>query len=156
MFTGKEYDGPSGWGAKNPAPLRTNEAQLAAKAIPVPQKTDSEVLSEKIDQLGTLVQEEAKLRADITAQMKKLNFKRHFGSNFRAELQETSKVQFTDKEKLVEFLRKVNLLTKTLVPTQSTILDLLQDTSVPDEIKQQLRSFIQQTPNLELHITKES
>ena len=88
--------------------------------------------------------------------MQKLNFKRHFGSKFRAELTEKSHVEFTDKEKTVELLRKLNLLSKTLVPTQSTIVALLSDPSVSEQDKQKLRVLMQENSVTDLNITEEN
>ena len=146
VFTGKEYDGPSGWGAKIPA--------TASQTTAVHTKTDAEILSEKIDRLGMLEQEDKKLRGEIEALMKKLGFTRHFGSQFQAELNVTKKLEFTDKEKTVELLRSLKLLSKTLVPTQTTIRALLQDPSVAQTDKEKLRALAQEKECTDLTITE--
>lgn len=154
VFTGKEYDGPSGWGARIPpavSPVKDISAAPAAAAAPV--KTESEILSEKIDRLGQLAGEEEKLRAEITSLMEKLGFNRHFGARFRAELTHGKKLEFTDKEKTVALLRKLGLLGKTLVPTQSTVAALLSDPSVPEAAKEQLRALARETDRPDLQIT---
>ena len=63
---------------------------------------------------------------------------RHFGSQYKAELQARETTVFDDKEAVLKLLRKYNLLSKTLVPTQSTIAALLNDPSVPNEAKEAL------------------
>ncbi len=151
VFTGKEYDGPSGWGAKIPS---SGAASKAAAAAPAEAKTDSEMLSEKIDRLGALTQEEKKLRAEIIALMQKLNFKRHFGGKFQAVLKQTSQLDFADKDKTVQLLRHLNLLNKTLVPTQTTVAALLDDASVPEADKKQLLALARRLQQTDLQITE--
>ena len=145
VFTGKEYEGPGGWGAKSD--------NAPAQAAPAP-KTEEEILSGQIDRLGSLLQEETKLRADITAAMKKLDFKRHFGSKFRAELTAKKQIQIPQPEKMVALLRELNLLSKTLVPTRTTVLALLEDASVPQEAKTKLRALLQETTDEQLDLTE--
>lgn len=180
VWTGKEYDGPSGWGAKiphAPAPTRnpfaaSGGAQAAAPALndnvfyqsaaaapaqaasAASAKTEDEILSEKIDRLGELSKEEKRLRAEIAALMEKLGYKRHFGSKFRAEQAESKKLEFADKEKTVALLRKLGLLAKTLVPTQSTVCALLDDPSVPDEAKAQIRALAREAAACGVQITE--
>lgn len=147
VFTGKEYDGPSGWGAKLPP------AQSAAAKPEAAPKTEAEILSEKIDLLGKTQAEAAKLQADIVALMQKLGYQRHFGSRFRAELQ-PPRLEFADREKTVQLLRKLGLLGKTLVPTQSTVAALLQDPAVPAEAKERLRALARPAAQADLQITE--
>lgn len=147
VFTGKEYDGPTGsWGAKNAA------APVSAP-VATP-KTAEEVLAEQIDRLGTLQQEEQKLRADITATMKKLHFKRHFGAKFQAELTENKQTEIADAQQMVDLLKELNLLSKTLVPTRSTVLALLDDDTVPAEHKNKLRALLKETTDSRLKLTE--
>lgn len=159
VFTGKEYDGPSGWGAKIPASAQVTDSpapaptSAIASAQPAP-KSDTELLTEKIDRLGALNQEEAALRAEIITLMQKLGFKRHFGSKFRAELNTVKKLEFTDKAKTITLLRHLQLLSKTLVPTQSTVEALLQDPSISEEIKTQLRALAREIEQTHLQITE--
>ena len=141
VFTGKEYDGLS----KSTDTLRTPAATP---------KTEEEILSEKIDRLGVLQEEEKKLQADISASMNKLGFKRHFGSRFRAQLNQHTQLQFANPEKTVELLRSLHLLDKTLVPTYSSICALLQDPSVPAEAKAKLQALANQRIDTDLEITK--
>ena len=128
-------------------------AQPAVAAVPP--KSDSEILADKIDRLGELEQEEKKLRSEISAQMEQLGFTRHFGSKFRAELKGQRAAVFTDKEKIIALLRKLNLLSKTLVPTQSTILALLDRADISPEDKKQLRALIHEKNLNQLEITEE-
>ena len=147
VFTGKEYDG------QNPGTAKNSPA-ISSKIAVAPQ-TESEMLADKIDRLGEITQEEKKLRAEITQLMEKLNFKRHFGKQFKAELLQKQINEFTDKEATIQLLRNLNLLSKTLVPTQSTILALLEDPKVSVEDKQKLKSLIHQTVQSQLNITEE-
>lgn len=153
VFTGKEYDGPSGWGAKIPqtsAPVHTPAPAPAA----VPAKTPDEQLSDKIDRLGELLREEKQLRQEIADTMQQKGYKRHFGAHFKAEVKEEKKRCFTDKQKTLDALRALGLLTKTLVPTQSTINALLDDPSVSPQAKTQLRALAEETLQTDLQITE--
>lgn len=148
VFTGKEYDGPSGWGAKIPS---VSPASVPAAAAA---KTEDELLSEKIDRLGAVQTEEKHLREEISALMNKLGYKRHFGSKFRAETRQTKKLQFSDKQKTLELLRSLNLLNKTLVPTQSSIAALLEDPSVSAQDKARLRQLAEETSRTDVQISE--
>ncbi len=152
VFTGKEYDGPSGWGAKIPAVASAPKQTAAPVPVTVPQ-TDAEVLAGKIDRLGSLHQEEEKLRKEVIALMKQLGFTRHFGAKFEAELIQQP-LLFTDKEKTITLLRTLNLLPRTLVPTQSSIRALLEDPSVAQTAKNQLRALAAQPEQPDLKISE--
>lgn len=174
VFTGKEYDGPSGWGAKIPQvpapahnPFAAKPAASEAKAAlaggantfyqsaaPAAAKSEDEILSEKIDRLGDLSKEEKRLRAEIAALMEKLGYKRHYGSKYRAETARSEKLEFADKQKTVELLRSLGLLTKTLVPTQSSVCALLDDPSVPEDAKKQIRALARKAHASDLQITE--
>lgn len=151
IFTGKEYDGPSGWGAKIP---QVDPASSVSKPAAVPAKTEDEILSEKIDRLGEIGQEEKKLRTEIIQLMKKLGYKRQFSSKFQAELTQQQKRIFTDHEKIVDLLKQLNLLKKTLVPTQSTVEALLTDPTVSEQAKAQILAFVQNQIKDQLQITE--
>ena len=155
VFTGKEYDGPSGWGNKKTTFISPEETvqTVTQNTLQTP-KTDFEILTEKIDKLGSISQEEKKLRAEIEELMKKLNFKRHFGEKFKAELSEKKQLEILNAEKLVELLRQLNLLTKTLVPTRSTVLALLEDDSVSQEDRAKLNAFLKENKISQLDITE--
>ncbi len=155
VFTGKEYSGPSGWSAKT-APSAASGALLAAasaSAVP-PAKTEDELLSDKIDRLGALLREEKQLRQEIAHTMDKKGYKRHFGARFKAEIKEEKKRTFADKQKTLDTLRALGLLSKTLVPTQSTISALLDDSSVSPQAKEQLRALAEETAQTDLQITE--
>ena len=141
VFTGKEYMGPSGAAALALLKGEVGESTQTLKTRPkseVLPKSSQEILSEKIDRYGTLVEETEKLKKEIIEIMKQQQFMRHFGSQYKAELQARETTVFDDKEAVLKLLRKYNLLSKTLVPTQSTIAALLNDPSVPNEAKEAL------------------
>ncbi len=159
VFTGKEYAGPSGWGAKIPnvpAPTHNPFAVPVAqpKAQPQPVKTDDEILSNKIDRLGALAAEEKQLKTEIADLMNKRGYKRHFGAKFRAELSQTNKIEFADNQKVVDLLRSLHLLNKTLVPTQSTVSALLSDPAVSEDSKAKIRALATQIQITDLQITE--
>ena len=163
VFTGKEYDGPSGWGAKIPDvpppaydPFNSKTSSSAVeRQAPVPAaKTEPEILSDKIDRLGEALQQERRLRQEIIALMDKLGYKRHFGSKFRAELTQRMKLEFADKQKTIDTLRALQLLAKTLVPTQKSIEALLADPAVSAQAKTQLRALAQEKQETDLEITE--
>ncbi len=145
VFTGKEYN-----------PLGTQNACPAPEPTPVPQQPADEldILSEKIDRCGELLQQAKQLQQEIIALMRKNHFEQHFGRQFKAELARVEKLEFTDKEKVVELLRTLKLLAKVLVPTQSTVAGLLADNTVPAQAKAQLQAFARKTEEEKLTIEK--
>ena len=139
VFTGKEYTGPSGAAAlmllKGQIPAcDVKEVKSSAKTTEL-SKTPQEVLSEKIDRYGNLSKEIEQLKKEIIELMKQQQFTRHFGAEYKAQLHTKISTKFDDKEAVLALLRKYNLLSKTLVPTQSTIAALLEDPTVPAEAK---------------------
>jgi hypothetical protein len=141
VFTGKDYNGENGlFGQAVPA-------SAAKPETPLPEtKSVQDELSEKIDRCGALEEEVKKLREEILALFKQHHFQHHFGKTYQAERTETSKVEFAeaDKQKVIELLRKSRLLDKVSVPTQSTVAGLLDDPSVPSEVREQLRALAKQ------------
>ncbi len=155
VFTGKDYTGPSGAAA---LPLLKGQS-IEPVAAPVktqvaPKKSALEILSEKIDRYGALTQELETLRKEIIATMQSQHFTRHFGTQYQAELDTTSKVVFEDRDKVMALLKKHNLLTKTLVPTQSTIAALLTDPDVPTAVKEALKKLAITRDVQTLHLEK--
>ncbi|MGN0024284.1 MAG: RecB family exonuclease [Candidatus Avelusimicrobium sp.] len=149
VFTGKDYNGPTGYAARI--------GSFSPDATPVPaaqSQTVQEKLSDKIDRCGALLDEAKQLQKEIIALMRKQNFERHFGKNYKAELSRIEKLEFTDKSKVVELLRTLNLLSKTLVPTQSTVAGLLTDSSVSAQAKARLQAFIVKTQDVKLNLEK--
>lgn len=143
VFTGKEYTGPTGFVARK-----------AAFAVAEQPKSEQEILSEKIDRCGALLDEAKSLQKEIISLMRKNNFERHFGKQYKAELSRVEKLEFTDKEKVVELLRTLKLLAKVLVPTQSTVAGLLTDTAVPAEAKAKLQAFAKKEEDIQINLTK--
>lgn len=140
VFTGKDYN-----------PAAAAQQQAAPVAAP---ESEQDVLSAKIDRCGELLEEAKQLQQEIIALMRKNHFERHFGKQFKAELARVEKLEFTDKEKVVELLRTLKLLAKVLVPTQSTVAGLLTDASVPAQAKAQLQAFARKTEEDKLNIEK--
>lgn len=143
VFTGKEYTGPTGFAVRKAAP-----------AIAEQPKSEQEILSEKIDRCGALLDEAKSLQKEIISLMRKNNFERHFGKQYKAELSRVEKLEFTDKEKVVELLRTLKLLAKVLVPTQSTVARLLTDAAVPAEAKAKLQAFAKKEEDIQINLTK--
>ncbi len=157
VFTGKEYMGPSGAAAlpllNGQTPASMGSFETSSKSQPLA-KSVQEVLSEKIDKYGALVEETEKLKKEIMETMKQQQFMCHFGSQYKAELQTQKATAFEDKEGVLALLRKYNLLSKTLVPTQSTIAALLDDPSVPSEAKEALTKLASVHTQEILHMEK--
>ncbi len=137
VFTGKEYDGPSGYGARN---LAASKPGSQPAALP---KSEPELLAEKIDRLGEITQEQQTLEQEILALLQKNKFERHFGKQYKAELVSDDKITLTDPAKVVALLQKLNLLNKTLAPTKTTVARLLTDDSVSPQDKAQLQKLVQ-------------
>ena len=144
VFTGKEYTGPSGYGAKITPPA------TAVKEMPSTQ----EVLSEKIDRYGSLEEELRRLENEIITLMRENKFERHFGKQYKAELERVEKTTFSDKTKVVDLLRNLKLLAKVLVPTQSTVTALLSDPTVSADAKEKLKALAKTCEDFSLHIEK--
>ncbi len=158
VFTGKAYMGPSGAAAlpllKGQAPLGQTSAVVSANRPVEPVKTATEVLADKIDRYGDLMQETDKLRREIISEMKTQGFTRHFGRHYQAVISSFSKTIFEEKEKVIELLKKHKLLDKTRVPTQSTIAALLTDSSVPQTVKKELAALAKTEPQETLLLEK--
>ena len=117
-------------------------------------KSETEQLSDKIDKLGELIQEQKKLEQEILMLMQKNHFERHFGRVFQAEIKAVSQLQISDETKLVSLLEQVNLLQKVLAPTKTTLPRLLEDDTVPPHAKTKLRTLVQQIKEFHLRIEK--
>ena len=158
VFTRQEYTGPSGAAAlpylKTGMPVTARPVAHQAPVASAPAKTAQELLAEKIDKYGELTQEADQLRQEITDLMRENRFTRHFGSHYKAEITQTEKTIFSDREKVLELLRKHQLLAKTLVPTQTTIAALLKDPSVPENVKKLLSALATVQPNTTLTVEK--
>lgn len=137
VFTGKEYTGAQ-------ASTGTPKQRPVSKVEPLPLSEQDE-LTAKIDRYGDLLKENQQLRQDIIRLMKKNHFSRHFGQRYRAELNCLEKVEFTEKEKVIDLLRSSQLLGKVLVPTQRTIEKLLTDPAVSSDTKSKLQKLAQKT-----------
>ena len=150
VFTGKDYIGPNGFGARS-----VSSGVMPAVAQPQPQSVQDQ-LSEKIDRCGALEEEIKKLRQEIIELLKQNHFQRHFGKNYQAELTQADRWEFADKTKVIELLRQLQLLPKVLVPTQSTIINLLEDPAVSPAAKEALRALITHTQieKLDVHKTE--
>lgn len=158
VFTGKEYTGPSGYGARfaaapAPIPAPTLSPAPAPEAAAQP-KSMQEDLSDKIDRCGAAFSEYERLKKEIISIMQSQHFTQHFGANYQARLKTVSHLDFKDKQKVVDLLRSLNLLKKTLVPTQTTVEALLQDPSVPDGQKAQISALGQKQENTDLELKK--
>ena len=152
VFTGKEYTGPSGYGARFMAPAAdVPPAQPAPAAQP---KTVQEDLSDKIDRCGAAFSEYERLKKEIIAIMETQHFTQHFGVNYQAQLKTKPRMDFKDKQKVVDLLRSLNLLKKTLVPTQTTVEALLQDPSIPEGQKAQISALGQKVEMTDLELKK--
>ncbi len=154
VFTGKEYNGPTGYGARKPASVTPPLAATLSAAQPI--KNEPELLTEKIDRLGAINEEQKKLEQEILALLQKNKFERHFGKQFKVEIFCADKISLTDKTKLVTLLQALHLLDKTLAPTPTTIARLLTDATVPESDKAQLRKWIHITQELRLRVEKSS
>ena len=150
VFTGKEYEP----GSSNVKPPLFKQTPIVEKGVV--SETKEELLAKKIDKLGSLYQEEEKLKKEIVSLMKELGFKRHFGSQFQAEFICKQYLEFKDKEKTLALLRALQLLDKTLVPTQSSIRALLEDPSVDETAKKQLRAIASEIVQSNLEVKEVS
>ena len=159
VFTGKEYTGPSGAPAlallkgTSPAVIPTPTAKPVKKTEKKMQSAQ-EILSTKIDQYGELINQAQQLKREIIELMKQQEFTRHFGTQYKAEIELKQTINFKDQEAVLALLRKYNLLSKTLVPTQSTIAALLQDVDVPADVKESLKQLATTSVEENLHLEK--
>ena len=157
VFTGKEYTGAGGVAA---LPLLKGQAPVMASGVALKQSAAQpalnvqDVLGEKIDRYAALEAELEKLRQEIIQEMTMHKFTRHFGAQYKAEVIQQNKITFTDCEAVLALLRQSGFLSKTLVPTQSTIAALLTDPSVPQEVQKKLLSLAKSHLETILHVEK--
>jgi len=154
VFTGKDYDGPSGYGARN-FKYDSPADKPVPPVVPTP-KSESEQLSDKIDRLGEITEEQKKLEQEILTLLQKNHFERHFGKNFKAEISSADKIDITDTAKVVALLQQFNLLVKVSAPTKITIARLLTDETVPAAAKAELKKWVRLTKELGLKVEKSS
>lgn len=147
VFTGKEYN----TGADLFPTSSVKKQVTSENPFPV---SEQDLLTEKIDHYGNLLEEQKQLYKEIVDLMHKNNFARHFGKAYEASLLQVEKKEFTDKEKVVALLQKLKLFDKVRVPTQSTILALLTDPSVPADAKTALANLIRTVLQERLQINK--
>ena len=148
VFTGKDYTGQEGSSSFFSQPA------VAPAPVAAAPKTAQEELSEKIDRCGAALEEYENLKKEIISFMQSQHYTRHFGTRYQAQLKEVSHTEFADKQKVVELLRSMHLLQKTLVPTQSTVEALLTDASVSPEQKARLEALGRKTSSTQLELKK--
>ena len=140
VFTGKEYG------------LSSSVKEIPA--IPPAAQNSQEELSQKIDRLGELKEQIKKLEKEIITLMQKNNFERHFGKNYKAEIDSHEKIELTDNAQVVELLRTSGLLDKVLVPTKTTVVRLLNDDSVSVSDKKRLQTLMRRATEIHLLLEK--
>ncbi len=116
--------------------------------------TAEDNLSNKIEEYATTLQNAKILKEEIISLMKMKNLQSFDGKHFTATLGKKEMLAFEDKEKVMQFLKEENLLSKTLVPTQSTIENLLNDEEVSKEQKEKLSSFAKKLENIKIILSK--
>ena len=154
VFTGKDYNGPSGYGARHVTYDPPAEKPVSS-AAPAP-KSEADQLSDKIDRLGEITEEQKKLEQEILMLMQKNHFERHFGKNFKAEIASADKIDITDTAQVVALLQRFNLLAKVSAPTKVTIARLLTDETVSAAAKAELKKWVRLTKELGLKVEKSS
>lgn len=122
------------------------------KAPPAPAPKGD--LSEKIDNYGALIMQSKNLKTQILKEMEAQNYNQHFGKDFKAELREKETFDFPDRQAVVDYLKAKNLLAKTLVPTESTILALLDNPDIKEEDKDGLRKLLKPKTAKDILFTK--
>jgi putative RecB family exonuclease len=113
-----------------------------------------EDLSSKIDAYGKASSEAEKLKKEILDIMVKNNFSKHFGREFEAELETVKALDFKDHQKTIDVLKKHKLLGAALVPTYTSIVNLMQSGKLTPEQKKDLEATAQTVETLKLNITK--
>ncbi len=127
--------------------LRGQENQESAKS-------PMDILSDKIDAYGKALLEAETLEGDIIAAMRKEDINRHFGKEFEVSLLTEEKLDFKDKQKVVETLKEFNLLGKTLVPTLGKIKALLESDFIKPEQREELLKLAQYSREYKLKCSK--
>lgn len=116
--------------------------------------TAEDNLSNKIEEYAMTLQNAKILKEEIISLMKMKNLESFNSKHFTAKLGKKEMLEFEDKEKVMQFLKDEDLLSKTLVPTQSTIENLLNDDSVSKEQKEKLASFAKKLENIKIILSK--
>lgn len=137
-----------------------DENYFKSAPVPAPKEEEKkelspmELLAQKIDALGAAQEEAAKLKAEIIKIMQDNNFVTHFGSKYSATMQNIEVLDFADRQKTVDVLRELNLLPKVLVPTLSSIKNLLEKGNLTAAQKQKLEALSTKTKQVELTCKK--
>ena len=151
VFTGREYTPLSSSAASAPAATMPASAEKQAAEQPA---SEIDLLSEKIDRCGELMEQAAKLKQEILSLLLKNNFQQHFGKHYQAVVDCVKKLDFTDRAQVMNLLVRFNLLDKASVPTVRSIGNLLTDSTVPAAAKEQLEKLARRTDEIDVQIKK--
>jgi RecB family exonuclease len=107
-----------------------------------------------LSDLGKMESELNSLKNEIIMLMKEKKLTRNFTKKCEMSLVKSSQTRITDKQKLVDLLKNLNLLGKVLVPTKSGVEKLLTDDTIPAETKKKINKFFETVEHLELKCSK--
>ncbi|MBT4402633.1 MAG: PD-(D/E)XK nuclease family protein [Elusimicrobiaceae bacterium] len=116
--------------------------------------TAEENLANKIEEYATTLQNAKILKEEIISLMKLKKVESFDSKHFTASFAKKEILNFEDKEKVMKFLKEEDLLSKTLVPTQSTIEGLMTDDKVSKEQKDKLSSFAKKIESIKIVLSK--
>jgi len=61
--------------------------------------------------------------------------------NYKLELKKIPKIEFSDKEKILNLLKEEGLYEKTLRPTIASVLQILDDENIDEKVKRRIKEF---------------
>lgn len=120
-------------------------------STPQPPPLDAE-LSAKIDRYGDLLGEAESLKGEILASLAQKGYVRAFGRRFEASRAAKQKWEFSDKQKILEIIKKSGLYDRVLAPSAPKVEALLSDPTVDGGVRAQLEEFGRrvETPDLKV------
>lgn len=141
--------------------FRAPPGGAATELADVPAGPVADPLAAKIDRLGELAEQSAKmaaesetLRREILALMRERGFNRHFGKKFQAKIEKKTSFEITDQKALLSVLGETGLLKRTLVPTKKTVEKLLAADDIPAEQRERLGRYAATRETQELNLGK--
>jgi putative RecB family exonuclease len=141
---------------KNICPIFTGKGQ-SFSAVSEKSSGGSLTFKEKVDKYGQLCDsisdltfERDKLKREIIKEMKGKKLDTLEGDKYQIKLNKSTQCEFSEKDKVIQLLKELGLIKKTLVPTHSTVLKLLDDPEVSESDREKLKILARVKEVLEL------
>lgn len=142
---------------KEDAKVQAQLSQQPVLSSIAPQNTAEEVLTLKVERFGELLRKEKEikdeieeLKKEIIALMAASGMVKHFAAKYMAAIETKFSWHFKDKEKLIETIKKLDLLARVSKPTLGEVCKLLDDQTLPETTRKKLLEHASkvETPDL--------